>query len=142
MKRKPAEIALVMTAVLSLTSILASGCSNAAEAPAEINLSVAEYDFGTVPNNRPVSQAFEVRNTGRGELKITGVSTSCGCTTAEVDDRRLLPGEAARLAVVYDPQVHDGETGDFLRVVYVRSNDPETPEASLTIRVTVVEPGE
>jgi hypothetical protein len=44
------------------------------------------------------------------------------------------------LLVTYDPLAHDGATGQFLRLVYVRSNDPDTPEASLTLRVTVVEP--
>jgi hypothetical protein len=78
---------------------------------------------------------------GRGELEITGVSTSCACTTAEVGSRHLGPGRATDLTVTYDPQVHGGETGEFMRVVYVRSDDPDTTEASLTIRVTVVEPG-
>jgi hypothetical protein len=44
------------------------------------------------------------------------------------------------MRVTYDPQAHDGQTGTFMRVVYVRSNAPETPEASLTIRVTAVDP--
>ncbi len=81
-----------------------------------------------------------MRNVGRGELAITGVSTSCGCTTAEIDDRQLAPGETTDLKVTYDPLAHNGATGQFMRLVYVRSNDPDTPEASLTIRVAVVEP--
>lgn len=44
--------------------------------------------------------------------------------------------------MTYDPRVHGGETGTFLRQVYIRSNDPETPEAVLTLRVTVVAPTE
>ena len=52
----------------------------------------------------------------------------------------LEPGEAATLTVTYDPQAHGGQTGKFMRVVYIRSSDPETPEATLTIRVTVTEP--
>ena len=81
-----------------------------------------------------------MRNVGRGKLEIAGVSTSCGCTTAEVADRQLAPGEATELKVTYDPQAHNGATGEFMRIVYVRSNDPETPEATLTIRVKVTEP--
>ena len=42
--------------------------------------------------------------------------------------------------MTYDPLAHDGATGDFMRLVYIRSDDLDTPEASLTIRVTVVEP--
>jgi hypothetical protein len=123
--------------LLILGPALVAAC---AAAPGEIALNTAEFDFGTIPNNKPVSQAFQVRNVGRGELEITGVSTSCGCTTAEIDDHELAPGQAANLKISYDPQAHGGATGEFMRMVYVRSNDPDTPETALTIRVTVVEP--
>ena len=68
------------------------------------------------------------------------MSTSCGCTTAKIDGRQLAPGEATDLTVTYDPLAHDGATGEFMRIVYVRSSDPNMPEANLMIRVTVVEP--
>jgi hypothetical protein len=123
--------------LLALGPALIAACTTA---PGEIALNTAEFDFGTIPNTKPVSQVFQVRNVGRGELEITGVSTSCGCTTAEVDDHQLAPGEAANLKVSYDPQAHGGATGEFMRLVYVRSDDPDTPETALTIRVTVVEP--
>ncbi|UCC63389.1 MAG: DUF1573 domain-containing protein [Anaerolineae bacterium] len=121
--------------------ILAAAVGYAAlpPAPGQIALSASEFDFGTIPNTTPVSQVFQVRNAGRGPLEISGVSTSCGCTTAEIGARRLAPGEATDLKVTYDPLAHDGATGQLMRVVYIRSDDPDTPEASLTIRVTVVE---
>jgi hypothetical protein len=120
----------------------AAGCKAPSSAPGMIALNVTEYDLGAVVNTRPVSQVFAVRNVGAGVLEITGVSTSCGCTTADVASSRLAPGESTPLTVTYDPQVHQGETGEFVRVVYVRSNDPDTAEASLVIRVSVVEPEE
>jgi hypothetical protein len=120
-------------------AILAVACTSIQQ-PGQIELSEIEYDFGEIPSTGPVSQTFQVRNAGQGTLEITGVSTSCGCTTARVDKERLGPGEATDLTVTYDPQAHGGQTGRFMRVVYVRSNDPETPEASLTIRVTVTAP--
>jgi hypothetical protein len=140
MKPERAVISGLMGGLLALLLLGAAGCSTVENSPGQIELSATDFDFGTVPNNRPVSEVFQVRNVGQGILEITGVSTSCGCTTAEVDARSLAPGEATGLTVTYDPQVHDGETGEFLRIVYVRSSDPDTPEASLTIRVTVVEP--
>ena len=125
----------------SLTLLsLAAGCANSG--PGKIELSAAEFDFGTIPNTGPVNQDFEVRNAGRGRLEIIGVSTSCGCTTAEVSDQQLAPGEATELIVTYDPLAHDDATGQFMRIVYLRSDDPDTPEATLTICVTVVEPKE
>ena len=120
-------------------AILAVACTPVGQ-PGRIELSETEFNLGTVPNTEPVSQTFQVRNAGQGTLEITGVSTSCGCTTAQVNKNRLGPGETAALTVTYDPQAHGGRTGRFMHVVYVRSDDPETPEASLTIWVTVTEP--
>ena len=139
MKRKGAMVGLVLAVVLGLAPTVNVGCAGSIMAPARIELGAAEFDFGTIPNTGPVSHVFQVRNAGQERLEISGVSTSCGCTTAAVDNARLRPGETANLTVTYDPQAHGGATGDFLRVVYVRSNDPDVPEASLTVRVTVVE---
>jgi hypothetical protein len=133
MKQKQTIIALVS---LGLLVILFTGCT---ERPGKIELSATEYDFGTIPNNAAVTQVFEVRNVGAGKLEIAGVSTSCGCTTAKIDRRQLAPGETAELAVMYDPLAHNGATGQFMRMIYIRSDDPDVPEITLTVRVTVTE---
>ena len=134
------RVCLALVGLLILTLVAASGCAAVADPPGRIELSASEFDFGDIPNTGPVSHTFQVRNVGRGALEITGVSTSCGCTTAEIGSRRLVPGRVADLTVTFDPQAHGGATGEFMRQVYVRSSDPDTPEAILTIRVTVVEP--
>lgn len=128
--------AITELALLGLLLALVVGC---ARQPGQVELSATEHDFGTIPNTKRVSEVFEVRNAGRGQLEITGVSTSCGCTTAEVDQHKLSSGETAKLTVTYDPQAHGGATGQFMRVVYVRTDDPDVPEATVTIRVTVTE---
>ncbi len=139
MKQRQLLIALAVAGSLTIVlAIAAFGFRTATKPPGEIELSVGEFDFGTVGNTEPVSQVFQVRNVGQGWLEITSLSTSCGCTTAEVDSHNLAPGEVTDLTVTYDPQAHEGATGEFLREVYIRSNDPDTPEARLTIRITVV----
>ena len=134
MKEKRRTITIGWVSLGLLLLALVAGCT---QQPGQVELSASEYDFGTIPNDKPVSQTFEVRNVGRGKLEILGVSTSCGCTSAEVSQRQLGPGEAAELTVTYDPLAHDGATGQFMRIVYVRSDDPDVPEATLTVRVTV-----
>jgi hypothetical protein len=140
MKQKKMGLALGLIILMLLIGSAAIGYAALPQAEGQIELSDEAFDFGTVPNTGPVSQTFQVRNVGDGPLSIGGVSTSCGCTTAEIDSRRLSPGQATNLKVTYDPLAHDGALGQFMRIVYIRSDDPETPEASLTIRVTVVEP--
>jgi len=126
---------LVLAAVLMVGLL---GCTGQAAAGGKIALHPQELDFGVVPSSAPVHRVARVRNEGDGWLEITGISTSCGCTTAEMTKRHLAPGEAADLKVTFDPQVHRGETGRFLRQVYIRSTDPDTPEATFTFWVTVV----
>ena len=87
-----------------------------------------------------MTQVFDVRNTGRGVLEITGLSTSCGCTTATVSRNSLEPGDVADLTVTFDPATHNGATGEFVRQVFIESTDPESPEAVFTFRITVIEP--
>lgn len=132
------------TVPLLLLGVIAvlSACGGGPREPGKIALAEGVVDFGTIPNSAPVTHTVAVRNEGPGVLDITGVSTSCGCTTAEATDRRLNPGEATDLVIVFDPQSHGGEIGTFLRQVYVRSSDPDAPEAVLTFRVTVVEQAE
>jgi hypothetical protein len=140
MNQKRILIAIVLTIVVALVAVVAVGYAALPQDKGQIELSATEFDFGAIPNTGPVSETFQVRNTGNGPLAISGVSTSCGCTTAQVGSQQLAAGESTDLTVTYDPLTHDGATGDFMRLVYVRSDDPDTPEASLTIRVTVVEP--
>lgn len=133
-------VAVIVVAVILLIVAVAVGYAALPQAAGRIELSATEFDLGTVPNTGPVSHTFQVRNAGRGPLRIDGVSTSCGCTTAEIASTELSPGESTRLVVTFDPLAHDGAVGEFLRFVYVRSDDPDTPEAGLAIHVRVVEP--
>jgi hypothetical protein len=140
MNQKRFIVAIVGTIVVALVAAVAVGYAALPQAPGQIELSATEFDFGTILNTGPVSHIFQVHNAGEGPLAISGVSTSCGCTTAEIGSQRLAAGESTDLTVTYNPLAHDGATGDLMRLVYIRSDDLDTPEASLTIRVTVVEP--
>ena len=131
-----AKVAIVV--VLTTIAIAAVGCSPAAAG--RIELSSTDVDLGEVLSTEQLSHVFQVRNAGTGSLSITGVSTSCGCTTAEISATSLAPGLSADLLVTFDPQAHSGATGDFTRQVYIRSSDPDTPEAVLTFHITVVDP--
>ena len=137
MKGKRMLIRPALTGLLILILAATAGCTTVASSPGQIELSATEFDFGTIPNTEPVSQVFQVRNVGQGWLEITGVSTSCGCTTAEIDSPRLAAGQTTDLTVTYDPRTHEGATGEFTRVVCLRSNDPDAPDVTLIIRVTV-----
>jgi len=139
MSQKKTMIVAMLVSLLILAAAVAAGHVILSQSPGQIKLSATRFDFGTIPNTGPVSHVFQVQNVGHGPLEISGVSTSCGCTTAEIGSQHLERGEITDLTVTYDPLVHGGATGRFMRLVYIRSDDPKTPEASLTIQVTVVQ---
>src|SRR5581483_4801414 len=47
------------------------------------------FDFGTVDEGPDIIHQFHIRNKGRGPLLITGVSTSCGCTAAVIEENGI-----------------------------------------------------
>lgn len=136
-KRIVRSLRLITVAVALMAGLV--GCAGRTTPNGRIAVDPQEFDFGAVSNSAPVHRVVQVHNVGGGWLEITGLSTSCGCTTVEAAKRRLAPGETMDLKVTYDPRVHSGETGQFLRQVYIRSTDPDTPEATITFWVTVVD---
>ncbi|NOZ83183.1 MAG: DUF1573 domain-containing protein [Euryarchaeota archaeon] len=96
------------------------------------------YDFGRVPYTEVVA-TLRLVNTGDAPLVVEGVSTSCGCTRAEVSKSYLKPGEEAELRISFDPRRMGTEIeGEVYREVYILTNDPEKPELVVPVRAVVV----
>jgi hypothetical protein len=136
MKGERKSYLALVVGVLLLT-LGSAACTGANAAPG-ITVAPASHDFGLVGPDT-VTTVFTVRNAGDGPLQIESVSTSCGCTTAEMSTQTVAPGESASLTVTFDPQAHAGAVGQFVRFVYLRTNDPVTPEIELKISAEVAE---
>jgi hypothetical protein len=66
-------------------------------------LKEAEFDFGKIPQGKPVTHTFDVTNISNGNFKITNVQTSCGCTTPEWEkEKDILPGTSTKIKVGYN----------------------------------------
>jgi hypothetical protein len=120
-----------------LVFFLLSACSSA---PPRIVVDPASQNLGEKPQ-KPLELTYTVRNEGGSPLIIEKISTSCGCTYAEVDQATLGPGESTFLRVTLDP-AEDDLYGNLTRMIYLRSNDPQTPEAEAEFRVTILKPDE
>ncbi|MFQ6127549.1 MAG: DUF1573 domain-containing protein [Thermoplasmata archaeon] len=139
---------LVVGALFVYTSISSPGSP-------EISLNPISYNFGDIPQDE-VSTTIQVTNIGDSDLIITGISTSCGCTSAVLRvggrtsgpfgmhdnppwgwSETLLPGQLAFLDITYDAGLHP-DTDQVLRVVYIRSNDPARPEVEIELRANVI----
>lgn len=97
------------------------------------------FDFGQIKYGQVVEQTFEVKNLGSEVLEIKRVATSCGCTTAKVSSSQINPGQQTQLLVVYDTGQMSGAhgKGQQERIIYVKSNDPENPQAEVIIKANV-----
>lgn len=109
-----------------------------------IEIASASHDFGVVKYGEVVSHNFVVKNNGNKPLQITKLSTSCGCTSAKMadEDKIIPPGESREVQVSFDPAVHkdDGDLGELTRIIYIKSNDPDNPEAEAQIFANVIKP--
>ena len=133
---------IVLGGVIALILVGGYGyLRSGAQGPPQIEITPTSYDFGEISSIEKVEVEFKVRNAGGSPLEITRVSTSCGCTTAEIEDEVLLPGETTALHVTFDPQVMQTEgiaEEEIVRIIYLKSNDPDHPEVEVELRGRVV----
>ncbi len=92
------------------------------------------FDFGTALEGTMVRHVFLIKNTGKGELLIRGIKTSCGCTAAAPSKNHLAPGEEAQINVGFDTHFQKGHQ---TRTITAFTNDPDTPEAVMTMQGVV-----
>ncbi len=106
----------------------------------KITLSDDWYDFGEITQyGGVVEKTFTITNTGTDTLEIGDLTTSCSCASADISSNRIEPGEDAILTVYFDPDFHAEPEGVFTRTVFIPTNDPNTPEAEVTIQVDILE---
>jgi len=120
------------TLILALLAVVGLGLV-ALGAP-KISSDTMSYDFGTVLEGTVVSHTFVLTNSGDTALSISGVQTTCGCTTAALAKSTLAPGESVDLTVHFNTAHYQGQVQ---KTVYVRSDDPATPQLTLSLAGTV-----
>ncbi len=111
---------------------LGSFCAAAmAESAPKIHFDQTVWDFGKTSQVQSVSGTFKFKNLGEGVLKIQPPKPSCGCTVVSLKPDTLQPGESGELGFTF----YLG----FVRAVLekhieIQSNDPQTPQVSLTVK--------
>lgn len=124
--------------ILAALTMAAAGlwAARTATARPSVVLETTTVDFGPVA--APATKTVVVRNVGRAPLRVLGISTSCGCTTATIESTLMEPGSTARLTIIFDPVAHGPTPGPARHAVYLRTNDPRVPEAEVGVRAVVV----
>lgn len=105
----------------------------------KITFDKAEFDFGIIEPDEAKSATFKVMNEGSDTLEIGTITTSCMCTSAEISTKIIEAGEEAVLTVTFDPNVHEEPVEKFKRTVFLETNDPNMPEAEVSVWVDINE---
>lgn len=90
-----------------------------------------EYDFGKIPQGKPVYHFFEVVNNGTKPVKLTDVHASCGCTTPEWSRDEIAPGATAKIKVGFNA----ASAAPFEKFITVQTDDNTSKQ--LKIKGTV-----
>ena len=60
------------------------------------------FDFGKIPQGRPVTHVFELVNKSKEPIMLENVMASCGCTTPEWSRDPIQPGATSTIKVGYN----------------------------------------
>ena len=85
--------------------------------PDVLSMKETAFDFGTIPQGKPVYHFFEVINTGKTPMVISNVQTSCGCTTPEWSKEPVAPGGTTKIRVGYNA-AGEGHFEKFITIMY------------------------
>ena len=122
----------LMSVVHAQTSTLpTSTAQNAitiAQADELLTLKETEFDFGKIPQGKPVTHIFEVTNKSNVPLKISDIHASCGCTTPEWEkDKVVAPGGNTKITVGYNAAAE----GPFTKFITVTYNDTQSKQLTI-----------
>ena len=112
--------------------LTAEGNADMSELP-QFQFDVKEYDFGTIIQGEKVSYTFTFKNTGKSELIINNVKTSCGCTSPKWSKEPIGPGKSGQIEVIFDSHGRNGEQNKTIKVF--ANTQPKTEELRITCNI-------
>lgn len=124
-----------------LTLLLTCVCTT--PTPAAFDWPQQEVVLHAAPTDEQVQATFAFENTSDAPITITGVSTSCGCTTAALDKNTYAPGEAGEISATFEI---GQRTGSQTKTLLVRTDHPDQPAVRLAMTIHIpklikMEPG-
>jgi uncharacterized protein DUF1573 len=101
----------------ALFILVAANAQTEVKANDVLQVKETEYDFGKIPQGKPVYHFFEVVNKTNKAIKLDNVQASCGCTTPEWSKDEIAPGATAKIKVGYNA----ASEGGFTKYITVQS---------------------
>ncbi len=103
----------------------------------KIVFSEYQHDFGKMTEGEVVTHTFRFTNEGTGDLLITSVSASCGCTVAKYSKKPVKPGGSGVIEVEFNSL---GKNGAQRKSIAVRGNT--SPPVTILMITAQVSPQE
>jgi hypothetical protein len=117
----------VYSLLLMLVIFISSSAQTDAAATDVVQLKEAEFDFGKVPQGKPVYHTFEITNKSSQPLKLDNVTASCGCTTPEWSKEPIAPGATSKIKVGFNAAAE----GAFEKYITVQYNQNATKQIKI-----------
>ena len=126
--KKVILFALTMVLITGLKAQTTTNTAPATPVAADaLELKETEYNFGKIPQGKPVYHTFEVFNKGVFPLKLDNVSASCGCTTPEWSKEPIPAGGKSVIKVGYN----SASEGAFEKYITVQYNGSATKQIKI-----------
>lgn len=114
-----------MKKLLSLATLFFLALSVQAQTATDgLELKEVAFDFGSIPQGKPVYHTFQLVNKGKTAVKLDNVNATCGCTTPEWSREPLAPGAIGTIKVGYNA----ASEGPFEKMVTVQYNGNSTKQ--------------
>jgi hypothetical protein len=104
-----------------------------ASAPAA-QFNAMSYDFGDMKQGDKKDYTFNLTNSGKSDLHIRNVRSSCGCTAVAPSKKVVSPGETVPIKVTFDSR---GKRGRQSKSITVITNDPKNPTSTLRVSCNI-----
>ncbi|PIP85523.1 hypothetical protein COY48_01505 [Candidatus Collierbacteria bacterium CG_4_10_14_0_8_um_filter_43_86] len=129
-------------AALGYTSVydLDGGTDAYKESHVSVSLTPDTQSLGDVVYGEISTTSFTLTNYSPLPLKITRVSTSCGCTKATAVQAEVDGYSTTTIDVTFDPAVHKDDTdiGQLTRTIYVETDNPNFQDLEVNFTANVI----
>ncbi len=103
---------LFLAAILCSISLVQAQNVQADPLAKLVEIKNAEYNFGKITLNKPVSYDVEIKNISSDTLTLANAKAGCGCTTPNfVPNQKFAPGEIIKVTIQFNGSV----AGQFTR---------------------------
>lgn len=156
-------IGIIITSVAIFGIIIAAASLSSPNTPAnysssntdrpKLEISQKDFDLGKMKQNEIKTKEIDIKNNGAKPLTLRNFTTSCGCTTIQLDylgeksqefsmhynaswQKDIGPGDEAKIIVKYDPKAMPVE-GKVERTAFFKTNDPENLDVKISLTAFV-----